>query len=280
MAPKIELQEIVGMIFKDNEQEFPVTLVMVGIRGYLVAKFEMRTASEKNKTTIKFESTVLAGKAKDLRFPINVMFVDSAGKAAHVFIETADKAGSLTFLSSKFEAPLTPWPKKYAKGITLNRKEDIMENENGEKIVAYRIGESLFCVDCYEKTAKALKAVQNPEDPQVTIPSTPIKQEDLHTFVCNDCKKIYDLEKSGVSFGISISSGREDQNALKKAKDELIDLCDAITRCAARVSFLKEMFAKGGPGEEFEISERASVGLYFILSDIEDNLNSARERIR
>lgn len=115
MSPKIELEKIVGTIFLDRKFEFPVTLAMIGIRGHIVARFEMRTASEKNKTTMKFESTILAGKAKDLRFPTNVMFVDSAGRAAHVCIKRPDEGGSLTFLPIESEAPPISWPKNWPK---------------------------------------------------------------------------------------------------------------------------------------------------------------------
>ncbi len=113
MSPKIELEKIVGAIFLDRKFEFPVTLVMIGVKGYMVARFELATASEKSKVTTKFESTVLAGRAKDLRFPINVMFVDSLGRAAHIYIKRPDELGSLTFLPIEIEARPISWPKGY-----------------------------------------------------------------------------------------------------------------------------------------------------------------------
>jgi hypothetical protein len=115
MPPKIEIENIVGMIFLEHKFEFPITVVMIGIRGYLVAKWELATASGKNKVTAKFENIVVAGKAKDLRFPINTMLVDSTGKAAHFCIKRPNEIGSLTFLPIESEVPSIPWPKNWPK---------------------------------------------------------------------------------------------------------------------------------------------------------------------
>lgn len=49
------------------------------------------------------------------------------------------------------------------------------EKENSEKIIAYRVGEGLFCPKCHQETLEIFKKVQNPDDPEVKVPSKPIK---------------------------------------------------------------------------------------------------------
>jgi hypothetical protein len=94
----------------EHDFKYPLTVVMVGVRGYLVTKFELSEGT--NSAT--FKNTVLAGKAKDLRFPINMMIVDINGRAAHVCVKTKDELGAVSFFPGEPPAPpIAPitWPK-------------------------------------------------------------------------------------------------------------------------------------------------------------------------
>ncbi len=63
-----------------------------------------------------------------------------------------------------------------------------MEKEKTEQTIGYRIGQALFCVDCYEKDARRLKMVQNPEDPEVKFPSRPITGGDVSILFVSSAK--------------------------------------------------------------------------------------------
>ena len=113
MIPEKEISKIILALF-EKKFEFPMTLVMIGINGsHLVAKFEMLTITEKNVVTTKFKNSVLSGKAENLRFPINAMFVDARGIAAHILIKNADKLGDLTFLSGEIDVLPVPLVEPY-----------------------------------------------------------------------------------------------------------------------------------------------------------------------
>jgi hypothetical protein len=105
MTESIELKKIVEAIFLDHKFEFPITVALIGVRGYLVAKFELDMTSDKSKTTATFKSTILAGKAKDLRFPINLIFADSVGRAAHICFKRPDEFGDLMFFPVESKMP-------------------------------------------------------------------------------------------------------------------------------------------------------------------------------
>ena len=148
-----------------------------------------------------------------------------------------------------------------------------MEIEKNEEIeiIAYRIGESLYCPDCYEKSAKHLKAVQNPEDPEVKISSKPIKAEDIEIFICNDCKTV--KETDGYS-------GEKIEIPKRKNLNELRDM---VEDCVSKIHFLEDFFTHNIPEDEF-FSESGRSGFYRILVDLEDDLtfvsNGMRKDIR
>lgn len=106
-----DLAKIILALFEHNF-EFPVILVMIGVNGaHLIAKFELSSVNGKLTTTSEFKQTVLTGEAKNLRFPINTMFVDAKGMAAHVCCKRPDKWGDLTFFPGDPNAPAVPWEK-------------------------------------------------------------------------------------------------------------------------------------------------------------------------
>lgn len=88
----------------DHKFEFPITFVMIGInRAIMAARFEMING--------KLKINILNGKAKNLRFPINTMFVDAKGKAAHVCFERSGQHGDLTRCLGQIEAAPIGWPR-------------------------------------------------------------------------------------------------------------------------------------------------------------------------
>jgi hypothetical protein len=131
-----------------------------------------------------------------------------------------------------------------------------MEKENQE-IIAYRIGESLFCPSCYEEGAKRLKAVQMPEDPQVTFPSKPIKAEDVEIFICKECKTI-----GGPSAGKIRIQEPKDLNRLR----------DMIEDSVSKLAFLEDFFSHGHEPDADYFSDNGKSGFYHILVDLQDDL--------
>lgn len=104
MFPQESFRKIVDIILIDYKFEFPTTLAMIGVNGaYMVARFEL------SGTAVK--TIALTGKAKNLRFPINTMFVDARGKAAHVLFKKSVKDGDLTLYDVWPETPPVGWPK-------------------------------------------------------------------------------------------------------------------------------------------------------------------------
>jgi len=137
-----------------------------------------------------------------------------------------------------------------------------------EQIIGYRIGESLFCPDCYEEGARRLKAVQNPEDPQVTFPSKPIKAGDVSVFICNDCKTIK---------GTDESTGEKIKILKKK---DFFEFADTIGHCARKVAFICDFFSqKNKIGEFPEFSQDGYSGLHFILRDLQDEIESVVDQM-
>lgn len=104
MFPEEGFKKIVEMILIDHQFEFPITFVMIGVNGsILAARFEMAKG--------EFKTNILTGKPKHLRFPINTMFVDAKGKAAHVCFERSGQYGNLTRCLGQPEMPPIGWPK-------------------------------------------------------------------------------------------------------------------------------------------------------------------------
>ena len=135
-----------------------------------------------------------------------------------------------------------------------------------EDIIAYRIGESLFCPDCYEESAKRLKAVQNPEDPQVTFPSKPIKAGDVSVFICNDCKTIKGTDRL---------TGEKVEIPKRK---NLIDLCDMVENCISKIAFFGDFFNQKTSTDEL-FTERGISGFHTILRDLQDDLTFVSDEI-
>ncbi len=141
-----------------------------------------------------------------------------------------------------------------------------MERDKSEEIIAYRIGEGLFCKDCYEEAARTLKAVQNPEDPQVMIPGKPIKAGDVEIFICKQCKTLK-----------GINEPSEKQVEIPRKKD-LSGLRDMVEDCAFKVSFLEDFFCHSIPDDEF-LSKSGISGLNILLRELRENLSFVVDEI-
>jgi len=177
-----------------------------------------------------------------------------------------------------------------------------MEKDNGEKIIAYRIGQGLFCPDCYHAGARRLKEVQDPDEPEVKFPSKPIKAGDISIYICEDCEAIIgdpkvtaekkrELEALREQRILQMESAVSDQfkkedleekpsrqgrhnppNRLEKKRD-LIDLQDMVEDSSNKLSFIESFFVQQPPGKEPELSDDDTSGLCLILRDIQDDLD-------
>jgi hypothetical protein len=79
MFTKENIHEILKKILIDYKFQLPIAWVWVGVNGvFLTGRIEVSKGSK------EFRSVTLSGNPKKLRFPVNVMFVDSRGQAAHV----------------------------------------------------------------------------------------------------------------------------------------------------------------------------------------------------
>jgi hypothetical protein len=137
-----------------------------------------------------------------------------------------------------------------------------------EEIIAYRVGEGLFCPDCYEKGARTLKAVQRPEDPEVKFPSKPIKVGDIRIFICEQCKTIKGTDRS---------TG-EKIEILKR--EDLFEFSDIIEHFARKVAFIGDFFSQREKrGERPKFSEEGFTGFYFILRDLQDEIESVVDQM-
>jgi len=133
--------------------------------------------------------------------------------------------------------------------------------EEQEKIIAYRIGESLFCLSCYEEGAKRLKEVQRSEDPQVTFPSKSIKTKDVSIFICEGCKTIKGPSAGEVKIQKPVEFG---------------DLQDIINNSVSKIAFLEDFFATYS---EDAITESGAMGLFLILHNLQDDLKFVNDQL-
>lgn len=164
-----------------------------------------------------------------------------------------------------------------------------MENEisGNEEIIGYRIGKGYYCVSCYEKAVRDLKAVQDPEESGVTFPTKPIKKGNIEGFICKQCKTI-----KGDARILYIEKQREFETLSEKVQQmrsglpyrfkeprNLLDLEDMIVNCSQRISFVGSFFIQKPPGEEPEISEDDASGIHVILRDTEEDLHFILSKI-
>jgi hypothetical protein len=85
MFTKESVQRAFEIILLEYNFQFPISWVWIGINGtFLTGRFELSKSGEKLKTT------VLSGKVRKIRFPVNIMLVDGGGKAAHILLNSAE----------------------------------------------------------------------------------------------------------------------------------------------------------------------------------------------
>ena len=89
--PEEGFKKIFEMMFIEHDFKLPMSWVLIGVNGaFLTGRFELSIIGK------KFKCIVLNGKANRLRFPINAMFVDAKGKAAHVSFLRTGETGEIT----------------------------------------------------------------------------------------------------------------------------------------------------------------------------------------
>ena len=170
--------------------------------------------------------------------------------------------------------------------------------EKDEKIIAYRIGQGLFCPDCYEKTVRDLKAVQDPEEPQVTVPAKAIKEGDIRIYICEQCEAIKgDPKVLSVEKQRELETLREQRilqmrlavlgvpDKLEKTKpierrarrqDAFVDLEDMMDDIFFKVHFIQDFFSHRVPDDEI-FSDSGRSGFYHILFDLEEDIKFVQD---
>jgi len=177
-----------------------------------------------------------------------------------------------------------------------------MKKENQE-IIAYRIGEGLFCPSCYEEGAKRLRAVQMPEDLQVTFPSKPIKAGDIKIFICEECKTIKGIdtlsekdfekilstlnprEEKVLKMRLGIGEKPEGKpDAAKKEEKDFLDLLDMLDVTADKMAFLRYFnlicLKERDDLYPLDMNENESSGLIKIIDWIGEDIRFVSDRLQ
>lgn len=132
-----------------------------------------------------------------------------------------------------------------------------MKKNNGEEIIAYRIGQALYCSECYEKGAKELKAGQDPSEPEVKFPSKPIKAKDITIFICEDC--------------LAVKGPRAEELMILRSRD---DPLATVEHCIRKIGLLRDFLSPPVPIQDL-FSKNGEAGFHHVLADIEDDLELA-----
>lgn len=127
-------------------------------------------------------------------------------------------------------------------------------------IIAYRIGEKLFCRDCYEGNSNLLF-----KDSGVTLSGKPITDEDIELFICGDCKAV--KGPAGDS-----NNDQEKEVSVKSWPTDAFSLRDLIEDCASKVNFLSAVRC-GHQDKSEGLNRKERFGLYWILTDLEKELD-------
>lgn len=180
--------------------------------------------------------------------------------------------------------------------------------EEQKKVFGYRIGESLYCPECYEASEKLI-----PKDSGVKLPGKALSADDLNGYFCNGCKTVKEAWQGRVrnepspkpenpakawarflgceEFFDDISKIKQKMlkeedlkekpprqerrlppKRLIKEKD-LTDLQDMVEDCLRKIFFVESFFVQGPPDKELEMNEDDRTGLCLILNDIQDDLD-------
>ena len=108
MFTKESMQKIFKKILIDYNFQPPISWVWIGVNGaFMTGRIEFSKGSK------EFKSILLSGKPKKLRFPVNVMLVDSRGEAAHVLFKGTGEAKDEVNRCRVDEPPglISNWPK-------------------------------------------------------------------------------------------------------------------------------------------------------------------------
>lgn len=139
-----------------------------------------------------------------------------------------------------------------------------MEKKEAEKIIGYRIGQRLLCVECFADDATRHKAEQNPKDPEVKFGYIPFTGKEVSVFICEHCKAI-----KGPSAG-ELEKEKPGERRGRR-QDDSGDLWEMVNDARNKVFFLDGFFVCHAAAGD-ELSENEESGLYHILTDLEDDL--------
>jgi len=167
--------------------------------------------------------------------------------------------------------------------------------EKDEKIIAYRIGQGLFCPDCYEKAVRDIKAVQDPEEPQVTVPAKAIKEGDIRIYICERCEaikgdpKVLSVEKQReletlreqrvLQMRLGVPDDMENHKPKERRgreQDAFLDLKDMMDDIFFKVHFIEDFFSHRVPDDEI-FSDSGRSGFYHILFDLEEDIKFVQD---
>jgi hypothetical protein len=138
-----------------------------------------------------------------------------------------------------------------------------------ESVFAYRIGEQLFCPDCYEKTAALI-----PKGSRVFLPGVPLTSRDIPIFACGECERVRKAGEEKPEISSARSKGEGEEAKPELSWEGVIDrIDDQVGFCADKIAFVREFLAKHKVGFNLEIDERAAIGLRVVLAEIMDDLD-------
>ena len=103
MINKETFIEVFKIILIDYDFRLPISWVWIGVNGaFMTGRIEISKGSK------ELRSVTLSGNPKKLRFPVNVMFVDATGNAAHVLFKGPGQANEVNRLHVDDPPPATP----------------------------------------------------------------------------------------------------------------------------------------------------------------------------
>jgi len=171
-----------------------------------------------------------------------------------------------------------------------------------KKIIAYRVGPSLWCPACHDETAKGLRASQDPNDPELKLPSKPITAGIINIFICERCERVIGdpkistekqrelealREERYLQMRLGVTDQFEKQNLGKKALKQLdelmkfnkfkIEMAEELAKISQRVKLTRRTVHAACDGHP--LSLRSILTLRKLLDDLAEKIDPARSMI-
>ena len=116
-----------------------------------------------------------------------------------------------------------------------------MENEKGEKIIVYRVGDHFLCPEHYQRAVKILSVHE------IELPAKPVKEGDIESFTCSQCedlKENEDLrkndEKGVTALSDRVKNALEETANIEKHMKSKINMIDEIAGKSRKAKFIKK----------------------------------------